>query len=119
MTSALAVLCAACGEMGVLKDLAKAQGSLTRRYRAQTTLNLTNGVLTVMFQNSQYDSLAAASRAGFAWDVARFAYAQLPPRDSITAVDVGFSRVRGGMGLTFSRTEVPYGWSADVLRAGR
>jgi len=118
LVAVLAFLCAACGEAAVMHDLLTLSGALTHRFRAQTNVHLGDGVLTVMFQNSQYGSLASGAREKFAWDAARFAYAHIPARDSVQSVNIGFVESHGGMGLTFSRTEVPYGWDAATLTRG-
>jgi hypothetical protein len=115
VSAALCVVLAACGEMAAVKGLLAVSAAVSQKYGEAPGVDLNGGHLTVMFQNSHYKDLPAPQRDAFALAVAKLAVASYPLRDSLEGVSVGFKTVTGGVGVTITKSDVPYEWKVTEL----
>lgn len=93
-----------------LKDIFSLQRGLAQEFHTNAiNVNLSNSAyLTIVFSNSPAAALPDSERAVFARRVAEFVRDHYPKYEQLTSIDVGFAAVRGGAGISFTKTDVPY-----------
>lgn len=114
----LLLAAAACGTVETIKDLQSLVGALQERFGESVSVNLSNGrLLTLTFVNSRIADLPGEERTRIAREAAVFALARFPGAAAVDRVEVAFQSMRGGAGVTVSRTETPMSFRAAELRA--
>jgi hypothetical protein len=107
----------ACRVLGDVRDVSALQRAIAAQYGEITVINLSNGELGIIFENSKYAALTGSDRDKFVRGVADFAFANYARRDSLSVLSVGFNSVIGAGGLSVTASEAPHSWAARELRA--
>ncbi len=118
VTTAMLLGCAVarCGMERTLRDVMMLQQGLMREYQEPAIgVNVTSGVLTVVFQNSKRASLPERERAALAHQVAEFVRDHYGEYGQLSRVQIGFTTAHQYGPLTTTRSDVPYSYAVTDL----
>ena len=118
VTTAMLLACAVarCGMERTLRDVMMLQQGLMREYQEPAIgVNVANGVLTVVFQNSKRASLPERERSALAHQVAEFVRDHYAEYGHLSRVQIGFTTAHQYGPLTTTRSDVPYSYAATDL----
>lgn len=99
-----------------LKEILSLQQGLAREFQTSAVnINLNNSAyLTVTFSNAPIADQPEAEQAAFARRVAEYVRDHYARYDQLQGIQVGFASVKG-VGITFTRTRVPYRFTPREL----
>ena len=104
-----------------LKEMMSLQQGLAQEFHTPAiNLNLnTSRTLTVVFANSPYADLQSGEQSAFARRVAEYVRDHYAGYARLQRITVGFATVRGGGGMQFSTSRLPYTFTPQDLGAPR
>src|SRR5688572_26898289 len=105
------LILAACTKSPEVAELDRLENAITAQYGESASAMLTSdSTLSIILLNGPSRDFPEQKLAGFSRDVARFALAKYPKRDSLSAITVGSTAGISTRRFSVFRGYTPYSW---------